>query len=45
MPRRLPLLILLASAALLLAGCGMFGCASASSNGGFFAGCGAGVRF
>jgi hypothetical protein len=29
----------------MLSGCGLFGCGGAASNGGYFGGCGAGMRF
>jgi hypothetical protein len=31
--------------AVLLGGCGIFGCGGNATNGGFFGGCGAGMRF
>jgi hypothetical protein len=43
--RRLRLAVVALGMAALLAGCGIFGCGGAATNGGAFGGCGAGMRF
>ncbi|MDR5749639.1 hypothetical protein [Caballeronia sp. LZ024] len=43
--RRARMAVVALGLAAMLSGCSIFGCGGAASNGGFFGGCGAGMRF
>ena len=43
--RRVRAAVVALGLAAMLSGCGLFGCGGAASNGGYFGGCGAGMRF
>jgi len=45
MRRAFRMILCIACAAILLGGCGIFGCAAAGGGGSYAAGCNAGVRF